>query len=516
MNVLAKMKEKMSIVKNKRIKYSPFLSELSSDFTKNYLTKNQETKENDKKDKEKRKARRKRLFGILSFALNIAILGVILIVQLSKEDASSIYAPTIYWKYIAVLAAIVVGIMLLETLKLVILIKKSTKKFRPFLAYKTAALGRYYDNITPMSTGGQPFQMLYMNKRGIRGDIATGIPLMKYITWQISYVLVCTFVLIYNSVHYGSTAGAFATTIAWASVLINVILFSVIILLSVSKRVGPKLVIGVLKLLSKMHIVKNYQKSFRKVMRFVVNYQKTFKTLASNPLVLISEMLLACGDMFISNLIPYFVCRAFIPAATIQAQGITLFRTFIQSIICGLTLGFVPTPGAGGGAEAMFVIIFGTIFGDKTFWPVIMWRISTYYIYLLQGLLILVYDFAIGNKRNEKQRQAGMYDVEEAPKYTFREVLIKNRNTIKAVQSQEEDKLLKQTFSGIDSYENYETDEVIKNSDLVTNEELHEKVYPAEQMLLEMRLRDLNRQKKQKSKKIIKLPNTKKYKRIKR
>ena len=505
------------ILKDKQVKYLPFLLQNDVYYYKKLLTKSKEQKELDKKNKEKRKAKRKKIFSVLSFVLNIAILAVILIVQLSKEDASSIYAPEIDWRYIAIVGAIFVGIMLLDSLKFIILIKKSTKKSRPFLAYKTSALGRYYDNITPMSTGGQPFQMLYMNKRGIRGDIATGIPLMKYITWQISYVVICTFVLIYNGIKFGSTTGAFATSVAWISIIVNVVIFSVIILLSVSKKIGPRIVIGVLKLLSKMHIVKNYQKTFRKVMRFVVNYQKTFKMLASNPLVLISEILLASADLIIGNLIPYFICRAFIPAATIEAQGITLFTTFIQSIICGLTLGFVPTPGAGGGAELMFVIIFGSIFGDKTFWPVMVWRIATYYIYLLQGLLVLVYDFAIGNKKYEKQKQAGIFSLQDETKPTFRETLVQNRKTIEVVQSQEEDKLAKQTFTGIDYYEKYEVnDEIIKNSELVTNEELHEKVYPAEQLLMEMRLKEINRQKKKQNKKIIKMPNSKKYKRIKK
>lgn len=514
MKILAKKIKLSAIIKNMRVKYSPFLPNTNADLTKKYLTKSREAKEAERLSKIKRNAKRKKIINVLTFVFNIALLAGILIWQLSSEKKDKMVAPN--WIYIGVLVGLFVALMLIETLKIFILIRRSTKQNRLILSYKVSALGRYYDSITPMSTGGQPFQMLYMNKRGIRGDVSTGIPLMKYITWQISYVFICVFVLIYNALKFGSATDPVTTTVAWIAVSINVVIFSSIILLSISKRFGPKLVIWVLKLLSKMHIVKNYQKTFRKVMRFVVNYQKTFKTLASSPFVLLSEMLLAILDIVISNLMAYFVCRAFLPAATFDSLNITIFYVFIKSVICGLTLAFVPTPGASGGAEAMFLVIFGNIF-EAPFLPLITWRIVTYYIYLLQGLVVLVYDFVIGNRRYERKKQAeALCEAGGTQKHSFRETLIENIETIEVVQSQEEDKLLKQTLTGVEYHKNYDTEEIIKNSNLVTKEELNEKVYPAEQLLLEMQLKDLNRQKKKNTKKINKRTRSKKYKRIKK
>ena len=460
----------------------------------------------------KKKSKRRKLMSALTFVLNIAILAIVLIVQLNN-DALNLIAPEINWKYIGILAIIVASLIVMDSLKFFILIKRSTKKSRPFLAYKVSALGRYYDNITPMSTGGQPFQMVYMNKRGIPGAVATSIPLMRYITWQISFVFISSAVLIYNTVAFGNGASnLFATSIAWVAILINAVIFMSIILLSVSKRVGPKLIIGVLKLLSKMHIVKNYQKSFRKVMRFVVNYQKTFKILASNPLVLISEILLSSGDIILSTIIPYFICLAFVPEATLIANNITFMSVFVQSTICGLSIGFIPTPGATGGAEGMFLLIFNGVFEGKPFWPMLIWRICTYYIYLLQGFLILVYDFFIGNRKLEKLKAQGAEIYAGDSKQTFRETLVQNKKTIAVVQSQEEDKLMRQSFSGMEFGTKIQADEVIKNGDLVSSEEMHEKVYPAEQMLMQLRLKELNRRKQENKKHVIKRQSSKRYK----
>ncbi len=488
-----------STIKNRQAKFLPFLSfeEGSAKLEENYKIFDEKGKRAHDEFVEQKKKKRKKIINICSFALNIVILAVVLIVQLSG-NAETVIAPTINWNFMGVLIGVVAGLILVDTLKIFIMIKASTKKSRPFLAYKTSALGRYYDNITPMSTGGQPFQIYYMNKRGIRGDIATGIPLVKYIMWQITYVIICTFVLIFNSIKYGSAANAIVTTVAWIAISANIAIFMTVVLLSISKKVGPRIVIGVLKLLSKMHIVKNYQKTFRKVMRFVLNYQKTFKTLLKNPFVLILELLLAAIDIIVYNLIPFIVCLVFVPNAALG--DITIFRTFIQGIICSLTLAFVPTPGSSGGAEGMFVLIFGSLFGGKVFWPLFVWRIATYYVYLLQGLLVLIYDFLIGNKKAERLKQAGAEIYNPEPnKSTFKETLEENMRTIEVVQEQEQDKIPTMAFTGTGK-QRKNAKEIVKDTQLLTDEELSNNTKDVDLLLLEDRLRNQER----KAKRIIK------------
>ena len=493
---------KKTIIKNRQAKFLPFLSFAQNSFKleKNYKFFDENGKKAHDEYIEKKKKKRKKIFSVCSFALNIIILAAVLIYQVVSGKGNTITSPTINWNFMGLLIGAVAGLILVDTLKIFIMIKASTKKFRPFLAYKTSALGRYYDNITPMSTGGQPFQIYYMNKRGIRGDVATGIPLVKYIMWQITYVIICTFVLIFNSVKYGSATNAIVTTVAWVAISVNIAIFMTVVLLSVSKKVGPRIVIGVLKLLSKMHIVKNYQKTFRKVMRFVLNYQKTFKTLLKNPLVLILELLLAAADIIVYNLIPFIVCLVFIPKANLG--NITIFKTFIQGIICSLTLAFVPTPGSSGGAEAVFLVIFKDVF-DDLFWPLLVWRIATYYVYLIQGLFVLVYDFLIGNKKAERLKQAGAEIYNPEPnKSTFKETLEENMRTIEEVKEQEQDKIPTMAFTGTGK-QRKNAKEIVKDTQLVSDEELSNNAKDVDLLLLEDRLRNQER----KEKRIIKQQN---------
>lgn len=505
MSVVNNRKIKKKIIKNKQAKYLPVFGKKNLIKNNKVFAYTKETKKLLDEKKAQKKAKRSKLLRGLAFSLNIAILAVILIVQIFK-DPSEVLTPTINWNFMAIIIGLVLLITILDATKLFILLFVSTKKARPFLSYKTSAIGKYYDNITPLATGGQPFQIFYMNKRGVRGDIATGIPLMKYITWQIAYVMICTFALIYKSVKFGTNTDPLmitVTTAAWIATAINLLIFTSIILLSVSKRFGPKLVILTLKLLAKMKIIKNYRKSFRKVMRFVVNYQKTFKTLIKNPLVLLAQLILSFGDIIITNLIPYFIVRTFVPVSAFEALNITVFSTFIQALICNLSLGFIPTPGASGVAEAVFMIVFaGAFSGNGLFWPVLTWRIATYYFPLIQGLLILVYDFVIGNKRLERMKREGAEIYQTEDKETFRKSLQNNLQTIEVVQAQEGDKIPVNFLTGINLEDNTNNEEaIIANSNIVSDEDMEAAVRPAEMIIDEIDDKQIKRHQKRIDKK---------------
>jgi hypothetical protein len=64
------------------------------------------------------------------------------------------------------------------------------------LAFKTAVLGKYYDLITPFATGGQPFQIYYTNKYGIKGGESLSVVMSEYMFQQIGYVIIVMAVMI--------------------------------------------------------------------------------------------------------------------------------------------------------------------------------------------------------------------------------------------------------------------------------------------------------------------------------
>ena len=513
---MAKKKIKKSLLKKSRqcklSNFLPFKSVLNRYFVFN-KSNYEKYKEYTKAIKDKKKAKRKKIISVLSIVLNIAILAIVLTVSLANEGFEAIEL-NLDARYLAVLVALTFGIFFFDSLKIYLLVLASTKKSRPFLSFKTSALGKYYDAITPSSIGGQPFQMLYMNKRGINGAISTSIPLMKTMFWQISNVLFCAFVLIFGTASsLGLDTNPAAQVLAWVGLAAQTIAVLSIFLLSVSKKVGPKIVIWALKVLSKMHIVKNYRSTFRNVMRFVANYQKTFRAYAKNLWLIIAQFIVAFAEIFVYNLIPYFIYKTFVPEGTLPWT-----QFFMQSMICSLSMMFIPTPGASGGAEALFTVVFASAFNGKPFWPLLFWRFSTYYSVLVIGLIVLIYDFIIGNKKLEKLQQQTKEDISEEQQLkklevSFRERLkeqiARDKQDIQTVREQERDKIFIQALNQNHTKKSDKPD-IIKNSQIVSENEIEEIVYPAEKVLDEMIEKENQRKVKRTEKKLKKQNKNKK------
>ena len=359
-----------------------------------------------KEQVEETRKKNNKWFSFIFFLINIVVVGIVIGIN-SKGDSSSAgeVFNQIKWPFLFSCVGIFVLQLLTETIKYIMLIYQSTRRFRPYLAFKVMALGKYYDNITPGGTGGQPFQIYYFNKRGIKAEVATSIPLMRYIYWQAAYVVVC-FVFLLTNTNYILNANSVIVTMAWIGLIMNTLIMFAVLLISINKKIGSNIIIGCLKLLSKLKIIKDYQTVFRKTMRFVFNYQRCIKAFTTNILYVILQIVLAVAEIILSGLLTYFIYLAFVPTATVSASTIISI-----TLLCNLAVCFIPMPGGTGAVEISFMAVFGALFSSKgsASWATIVYRIFTYYSILLIGILVILYDFVIGNKKAEKYRKLHIF-----------------------------------------------------------------------------------------------------------
>ena len=186
----------------------------------------------------------------------------------------------------------------------------------------------------------------------------------------------------------------FTGILAMATLIITIIAVLFIIFLSTSKKLAPKMIMMFLKLLQKMHIIKNYEEPFKKIMRFGLEYQRSIKYYASSLPTMIVSFVSTFGIFLCKAVIAFFIF------CTFKGLDTSMFTTiFTKVILCELVVKLVPIPGGSGLSEISFTALFIGIFDNGSiFWAVLIWRIFDYFIYLLQGVLILIYYFLIGNK----------------------------------------------------------------------------------------------------------------------
>ncbi|MBQ7884629.1 MAG: flippase-like domain-containing protein [Clostridia bacterium] len=352
----------------------------------------------------KQKSKKKKITSILFFALNIVVVAVILIQQLSQgevEPFSNIIASGLFkWQYIPLIAVVFAATVLLDSYRSYKLMRQATKQKRFALNYKMIAVGRYWDCITPMSTGGEPSQVFYLHKNGVDAGTALFIPVARYVIFQISWIIVSLFATIYASKVYGEAD--LVSIVSYIGFGINFILMVGIWFLSVSKKLGKILVAKTLKLLQKMRIIKNYEKQYEKVMKTVSNFQSAMTVYTKNLKEFIWFIFLQVLQLCLNFFMPYLIYLTLggTPDAT---MAVTIG---VYTILIDLASGITPLPGGTGMSEVSFTIVFADIFPNGTvFWGLLFWRIMSYYVYIAQGLLVTSYDYIWGNKKYEWQKR---------------------------------------------------------------------------------------------------------------
>ena len=348
----------------------------------------------------KQKSRKGKIINLVCFVLSIVVLVVTLLIQqrtFGVHDISTLQFSKKFFLYTLLAFA---GIMVCDSVRTHLLIHRSTGEHRPFLAYKSTAICRYYDCITPFSFGGQPFQIYYLSSRGVRGGVASSVPLAKYIYSQLAFCLIST-VLLFVGIFKGLFANANTQTIITFSIVtlvICILFLAAIFFISLSKRVTPKVVWRLIGVGSKIKLIKNKEIAFARFMRTILEYQKSIKFYMKSILVTIFSFALSVGIILLKGLIPYLIYLTFVEVPTVD-----YFTILILYNVCELVTMFIPLPGGSGVAELSFTALFAAMFPDSYIvWAMLFFRFFTYYIYILQGFAVNIYDIILGNHNNDK------------------------------------------------------------------------------------------------------------------
>lgn len=176
--------------------------------------------------------------------------------------------------------------------------------------------------------------------------------------------------------------------LAMIGFLVNSVVISGLLIGAKSKRFQHFLCHTVLFGLSKIKIIKNYGDSKAKLTQTLQEFRKEVKILERNRKILAITSLLNVGKLVIIYSIPYFVSKAL----GIEVSMGDLFTFIAICSVVYLITAFIPIPGASGGSEGFFLVMFTCILGTTTTSVLLVWRFMTYYLGLVIGGLIFIID----------------------------------------------------------------------------------------------------------------------------
>lgn len=337
-------------------------------------------------EKEKKKKIRKKILGYILFvAISAAvILGMILFEDrsgdpVSGKEALRLLAEHPFYTAYAVLSYFV--IVAADVLVFVVLTRKLKTNCSFAACVGASFLGRYFDRVTPWSSGGEPFQVVYLHKKGLSSGDSCAVTMSRHIIRFFS-VAVAVIIILASS---GIVTNPYVMAAAIASVFAGLIIPSFMLICAFKPKVGRKISDGVIGLLCKMKIVKHREKAEEKVNKNVTQFLTGVKYLSVNKSVIVVIALGALIEMFANNSVPFFVMRA------LGVSDVAYWETLVLCLFVNYASSFAPTPGGAGIAELSFYAIFAAhIDGGILFWAVLFWRIAVFYIPVFIGFVLQV------------------------------------------------------------------------------------------------------------------------------
>lgn len=312
------------------------------------------------------------------------------------------------WRFAVVTLAVLTAIFLAMWLEYVVILKTTTGKCHFRAGMKVAFIGKFYDNVTPFATGGQPMQIYYLNKKGLTGGTSSAVIMIKYFAWMFCWILISlSFMAAYSGILASQDHSIKLLLLigGWIGLVVNMFIPVLVILFVVLPKFSRALVKGIIGLGCKVKIVKNPMRALYKVEKIVHDFRSAFTIMSRRPFKFIMLILLCFVEIFLTFAFPYFIMKMF--AGLTDADGITvMFTVMALNIYATMSSSVVPTPGSSGVIEGVLTAAFSTLAGGVLIWTMFAWRFGVYYVYIVIGIFITAFDFVRKLIRNKKQKKS--------------------------------------------------------------------------------------------------------------
>ena len=342
----------------------------------------------------KRGGRKKTLWTVLFVLINIAVVAATAVNEFTGKETGP--AQLVFSPYAAVYllcTALCLAVLLTaEAMKYYLMMKSVGEPASFRIAFETAALGKYYDCITPSGAGGQPFQILWLHRHGYSSGASSALPIAGYITMQAGFIMLALITFVaersvdLEAVRYTAYSGL----VLFSAIPILLVLFSFM-----PRRV-EKIISGAIRFLGRLKLVKDTEKTTEKVIGMLDSYHSSFSVISRDRKMLLCLLFLSLIYRIALCSMPFFVLKMF-------GASVSFWHVFASTVYIYASVALVPTPGNAGAAEGAFYLVFSVTGTGGVFWAMLVWRIFSFYAFIITGAAI--YGINALQKRSGKKEE---------------------------------------------------------------------------------------------------------------
>lgn len=320
--------------------------------------------------------------------LGIAVLlGFIVIwTELKKVSFDEIYAElvTIKWGWLIVAFLCMLIHWGIEGRITQLFLKRSNPDYSFKNAYRIPLIEHLFNAITPFSTGGQPAQIVALGKSGVDYGVAASVSLMKFIVYQVWIVfnfIICI-VLGFKWVSNSLESLSYLILIGFA---IHFIVVFCLLMVMFWHSLTKNIVNGVFNFLNHLKLGKRLQKFRQPLLNKMTTFYEQSNYMRNQGTLIFKTSFLTIMQLIMYYIVPYFVLLA------LNTENVNVFKVIVFHAFIIMIISLFPIPGGTGGAEYSFTLLFGTFIfvPGKLVLAIFLWRIVTYYMGIVLGLIAL-------------------------------------------------------------------------------------------------------------------------------
>lgn len=334
------------------------------------------------------------LFSKPWFSISIAIAFTALVLYLVfKDNYRQIIdmIMTINPIWFVILSALVIIYHFFIGWNLKILVNARHIRYSLFDGLINALIASFGHGVTPSASGGQVFQMYVFRRQRVNAADAAGALWADFIIYQVTMVIVVLLLILLRFNYFRSNFSNLFLVVLLGFVVNSAVIFVLLIGVK-SKRIYHAITHGVITLLVKLHILKNGQNMLDNLNLQLANFKECADEFCTQPIVIAKCVGLQVARLLIYYAIPFFVYLSMdITPIVASGNAMLLLDCICLTAYVSMINAFIPIPGASGGTEAVFVLMFSTLFGSVQAGAIMaLWRLFTYYLVMIVGALLFI------------------------------------------------------------------------------------------------------------------------------
>ena len=254
----------------------------------------------------------------------------------------------------------------------------------PGQALNIHLLSEFTSAVTPAAIGGSSLVVLFLKKEGLNSGKSTTIMFINLFLDELFFIIACPLVFLFLPLHllFNSSSIIVASfAYVFSGLYVARLIWTAILYIGIFHK--PQWIKGLFTVLFRIPFLSRFQQKANSLTSNLMEASQEFGK--QGFLFWAKSMLLTCLSWTARFLVVNALFMIF------QPKQIDHLVVFARQLVLWVYMVVSPTPGGSGLAEYSFKAYYSDIFNNPTQIIIItlLWRICSYYLYLLAGMFIL-------------------------------------------------------------------------------------------------------------------------------